>query len=109
MYAFKFRKSMMFGLILDLRALDHPDARGHAIAYDTKGQRLVFVHTRPTGALCEKVSLIHSLEPDVVICCHPHQTKRLYPNLPILGDWLSRTHVHGTDIDCVLHIEESKQ
>lgn len=107
MHIFKFDRPEWFGLCMDMQLVwGNGSKESYVQAVDTDGQRLVFVHAGATGVLGERLSLIRSLEPDVVICCFPRQAKRLYPDLPVLGNWPAKTRAHGCGMDHVLCIEE---
>lgn len=106
MHTFKFSKCAWCGLYLDLRVFHSEGPDTYAVSTDVYGQIIVFVHVSITGKLSEDPRFIRSLVPDVVICCYPRLAKRLYPGLPIAGNWRGKTRVYGTGNDCLLHIEE---
>ena len=109
MPAFQFAESTWALLVADVRVLCEVEQEGCFEATDIYGQKIVFAHAGPSGLLAERPARIRSLKPDAVVCCYPHQAKRLYPDLPIVGNWSSKTHVHGSGANYILSIEEGRQ
>ena len=110
MFTFQFSQTAWLGMCLDFRLLwGKGQTDGCLQVVDKDGQSLVLTHAGSTGLLYESPDFIRSLDPDVVICCFPRQAKRLYPDLPILGNWPAKTYAHGCGVDHVLCIEEDKR
>lgn len=108
MFTFELSQPVWFSLVLDMRLMCMSDVPPVYIqTTDKNGTLLVFAHADKNGVLRDvNLDAVRVLKPDVFVCCYPRQAKRLYPDLPIIGNWDVKTHTHGSGIDCLLHVEE---
>ena len=64
---------------------------GHILTTDDDGCVILITHGSPDGEITCTLSFLEMFFVDKVYCCYPAAVQSRYPELPVQGDWNTRT------------------